>query len=128
VSGKRTREELPRFIEPMLVAGCRELPGSGWAFEVKFDGMRAQLRVERGRVVVCSRPGRDCTSEFQELSEIGEVLGRRRLLLDGELVCLASDGKPDFQLLRAQTPRVVDGRIGLKQVRTFRVAGTRKRG
>jgi hypothetical protein len=86
----------------MLVAGCRELPGAGgWAYEVKFDGMRAQLRVERERVVVYSRPGRDCTSEFQELGEIGEVLSRRRLLLDGELVCLASD----FQRLRARLGR-----------------------
>ena len=81
--GKRTREELPRFIEPMLLAGCRELPGaSGWAFEVKFDGMRAQLRVEHGRVVVCSRPGRNCTSEFPELGEVGEALSRRRVLLE----------------------------------------------
>lgn len=57
------------------------------------------------RVVVCSRPGRNCTSEFQELSEIGEVLTRRQMLLDGELVCLASDGKPDFQRLRARLGR-----------------------
>jgi bifunctional non-homologous end joining protein LigD len=90
----------------MLLVGGRALPGAGgWAYEVKFDGMRAQLRVERGRVVVCSRPGRDCTSEFQELGEIGEVLRRRRVLLDGELVCLASDGKPDFQRLRARLGR-----------------------
>ena len=111
--GQRTREELPRFVEPMLLAGCRELPGAGgWAYEVKFDGMRAQLRVERGRVVVCSRPGRDCTSEFLELGEIGEVLSRRRLLLDGELVCLASDGKPDFQRLRARLGRRPSPRSG----------------
>jgi bifunctional non-homologous end joining protein LigD len=97
----------------MLLAGCRELPGAGgWAYEVKFDGMRAQLHVERGRVLVCSRPGRDCTSEFQELGEIGEVLGHRRLLLDGELVCLAADGKPDFQLLRARLGRRPSRRSG----------------
>lgn len=28
----------------------------GWAYEVKFDGMPAQLRVDRGELCVRSRP------------------------------------------------------------------------
>ena len=42
-----------------------------------------------------SRPGRDCSAQFPELAELTEVLGRRRVIFDGELVHLAADGRPD---------------------------------
>jgi bifunctional non-homologous end joining protein LigD len=74
--------------------------GDGWAVEVKFDGMRLQLRRDGRAVCLRSRPGRDCTDEFPELAGIERVLGRHRVLLDGELVCLAADGNPDFASLR----------------------------
>jgi bifunctional non-homologous end joining protein LigD len=72
----------------------------GWAFEVKFDGMRLQLRCDGRAVCLRSRPGRDCTEEFPELALIQGTLGRHRVLLDGELVCLVADGSPDFASLR----------------------------
>ena len=74
--------------------------GDGWAVEVKFDGMRLQLRSDGRAVCLRSRPGRDCTEEFPELAPIRSALGRHRVLLDGELVCLAADGSPDFASLR----------------------------
>jgi bifunctional non-homologous end joining protein LigD len=74
-------------------------PGSvpaeaGWALEVKWDGIRAQLRFDDRRVCVRSRPGRDCTAEFPELAAIAEALDSRRVILDGELVCLDGEGRP----------------------------------
>jgi ATP-dependent DNA ligase len=74
--------------------------GDGWALEVKFDGMRLQLRSDGRAVCVRSRPGRECTEEFPELAPIRSALGRHRVLLNGELVCLAADGSPDFASLR----------------------------
>jgi hypothetical protein len=47
-----------------------------------------------------SRPGRDCSEEVPELAPITLALGRHRVLLDGELVCLGPDGSPDFASLR----------------------------
>jgi bifunctional non-homologous end joining protein LigD len=47
-----------------------------------------------------SRPGRNCTEEFPELAAIVSALGRHRVLLDGELVCLGANGHPDFASLR----------------------------
>jgi ATP-dependent DNA ligase len=38
--------------------------------KVKWDGIRAQLRFDGRTVCVRSRPGRDCTDEFPELTEI----------------------------------------------------------
>jgi bifunctional non-homologous end joining protein LigD len=74
--------------------------GQGWAVEVKFDGMRLQLRRDGHAVCLRSRPGRDCTEELPELASIQTALGRHRVLLDGELVCMGADGSPDFASLR----------------------------
>lgn len=96
------REHLPRFVPPMLARSGVPGDAERWAYEVKFDGIRAQLRVEGGRICVRSRPGRDCTDAFPELSPTAEVSPSRRLLLDGELVCLSANGNPDFARLRAR--------------------------
>jgi hypothetical protein len=74
----------------------------GWAREVKWDGMRAQLRFDGRRVCVRSRPGRNCTAEFPELVELHDTLAGREVILDGELVFLLADGKPDFAALRGR--------------------------
>ena len=66
------------------------------------DGIRAQVVFDRRSVGVRSRRGRSCGDEFPELQELGGVLGNRRVVLDGELVCLGADGKPDFAALRAR--------------------------
>ena len=39
-------EELARFIAPMLASAGPGPTEEGWALEVKWDGMRAQLRYE----------------------------------------------------------------------------------
>ena len=84
----------------MLARSAAMPAGDGWALEVKFDGMRLQLRGDGRSVCLRSRPGRDCTEEFPELAPIQTALGRQRVLLDGELVCLGGDGSPDFASLR----------------------------
>jgi bifunctional non-homologous end joining protein LigD len=87
-------------VAPMLARAAPMPAGDGWAVEVKFDGMRLQLRRDGRAVCMRSRPGRDCTEEFPELALIQGALGRHRVLLDGELVCLGADGSPDFAQLR----------------------------
>jgi bifunctional non-homologous end joining protein LigD len=95
------REELPRFIQPMLARSGPVAADDGWAVEVKFDGCRMQVRCDGCSVSLRSRPGRLCTDEFPELQELAAVLGTRQVVLDGELVCLRpEDGKPDFSALR----------------------------
>jgi bifunctional non-homologous end joining protein LigD len=84
-----------------MLARAGPLPnGDGWAVEVKFDGMRLQLRRDGNAVGLRSRPGQDCSEEFPEFAAISGALGRRRVLLDGELVCVGTDGRPDFASLR----------------------------
>jgi bifunctional non-homologous end joining protein LigD len=93
---------MPRFIEPMLARSGAVPEGDDWALEVKFDGMRAQLRWDGRSLCLRSRPGRDCTGEFPELGALADALGQRRAILDGELVCFADDGNPDFERLRGR--------------------------
>jgi bifunctional non-homologous end joining protein LigD len=47
-----------------------------------------------------SRPGRGCTDQFPELAALGDQLSTREVVLDGELVCLDTDGQPAFHRLR----------------------------
>jgi bifunctional non-homologous end joining protein LigD len=77
--------------------------------ESEFDGMRLQLRRDDQAVCLRSRPGRNRTEEFPELAAIARVLGRHQVLLDGELVCLGADGKPDFASLRRRLRAPADG-------------------
>ncbi|WP_245971734.1 hypothetical protein [Solirubrobacter pauli] len=46
-----------------------------------------------------SRPGRDCTTEFPEIAAAGRQLGRD-VVLDGEIICLDAQGRPDFERIR----------------------------
>src|SRR4051812_17673429 len=87
----------------MLAAPVRKAPvAEGWVLELKWDGCRAQLIVDRGAWTVRSRTGRRMTG-FGELEVIAAALSARRVVVDGELVCLGADGKPDFHALR---PRI----------------------
>ena len=63
--------------------------------------MRAQLRIAPdGRWCLRSRRGRACSDQFPELAALADALRGRAVLLDGELVCLGADGRPNFQRLR----------------------------
>jgi bifunctional non-homologous end joining protein LigD len=65
-------EVSPRFVEPMLLEhGPPAAPAAGeWAIEVKYDAIRAQLRLDDGgQWSMRSRPGRDCSAQFPELGD-----------------------------------------------------------
>jgi len=86
----------------MLPTSAPVPTGEDWAIEVKWDGIRAQLRFDGHAVCLRSRTGRDCTTQFPELSAIGERLPTPGVILDGELVCFGAEGKPDLPALRTR--------------------------
>src|SRR4051812_44620214 len=91
------REPLPGFLAPMLFSAgaSASAPDDRCAIEVKFDGIRAQLRIDGARGWrVRSRPSRDCSAQFPELAGLAEALSVHRAILDGELVHFAGDGAP----------------------------------
>jgi bifunctional non-homologous end joining protein LigD len=96
-------EEMPDFIAPML-AKLSTLPAdeSQWAFEVKWDGVRAIAHSEPGRLHLLSRNGNDVTAAYPELRALNSALGSHRAILDGEIVAFDGEGKPSFQLLQTR--------------------------
>lgn len=94
---------LPPELRPMLAVPAEgPLEAAEYAYEVKWDGMRALVGVDRGQVTLCSRNGIDATSRFPELAAVREVLSLERAVLDAEIVRLV-DGKPSFWALQ---PRI----------------------
>ena len=72
----------------------------GWAFEIKWDGVRTILFVEGGRVRAQSRNDLDVTVSFPELADIGKFLGMTTCVIDGEIVALGDDARPSFSKLQ----------------------------
>ncbi len=94
-------DPFPGSLAPMLaVAGQLPAHDDGWAYEIKWDGIRALLFVEGGRVRAQSRNDLDVTVSFPELADIGEFLGMTTCIIDGEIVALGDDGKPSFATLQ----------------------------
>ncbi len=96
------REPMPEELEPMLARTGPLPPDDGrWAFEIKWDGVRAIAFVQGGRLVLQARSGRDVTARYPELRPLAEALAGREVVLDGEVV--AFDGaRPSFQKLQGR--------------------------
>ncbi|MEU4362940.1 ATP-dependent DNA ligase [Promicromonospora sp. NPDC023987] len=91
---------------PMLAtnAAAGELvEPEGWVFEMKWDGFRTLAHVEDTETVrLVSRSGQDLTVTFPELAALAGQVDPARLpvVLDGEIVALDRDGRPDFRRLQ----------------------------
>jgi bifunctional non-homologous end joining protein LigD len=95
------RDPSPEHVVPML-ARLSTLPrhDDGWAYEVKWDGVRAVGHFTPGRVRFESRALNDITRQYPELRPLGRRLGTRTAVLDGEIVALDERGAPSFELLQ----------------------------
>jgi bifunctional non-homologous end joining protein LigD len=99
------RSVLARSLErgPMLATlGTVDSVGSGrdWAFEMKWDGIRALIEVRDGGVRAVSRNGNDLTAAYPELAGVPAAVSAGTAVLDGEIVAIGRGGRPDFGLLQ----------------------------
>jgi bifunctional non-homologous end joining protein LigD len=96
-------DPMPELIKPML-ATAGQLPGTAeedaWAFEMKWDGVRAVVYVDHGSVRVLTRNDREVVSNYPELRGLGEFFGDRTVVLDGEIVAFDELGRPSFGTLQ----------------------------
>jgi bifunctional non-homologous end joining protein LigD len=84
----------------MLATSTSVLPtGVGWAYEFKWDGIRALVDVADGRVRIISRLGNDVTAAYPEVA--AQVAHVDDALIDGEIVAFV-DGRPSFERLQAR--------------------------
>jgi bifunctional non-homologous end joining protein LigD len=97
---------MPALIRPML-ATPGELPGPDqeerWAFEMKWDGVRAVVYLDEGGVRILTRNDREVASTYPELAGLGDgALRARGVVLDGEIVAFDTHGRPSFGELQAR--------------------------
>jgi DNA ligase D-like protein (predicted ligase) len=98
--------KLPRaaagYIEPMLCAPAKQVPtGPEWLYEVKLDGFRILAAKPAGDdVTLWSRRGNSLNRKFFYIADALSFLPEDTLL-DGELVALNPQGRPEFSLLQS---------------------------
>jgi bifunctional non-homologous end joining protein LigD len=95
------RAAAPEDLRPMAATLARTPPtGDGWAWELKWDGIRAVGYIDGGRLRLVTRNGNDVTRRYPELRKIGEALGTRDAVLDGEIVAFDDESRPSFERLQ----------------------------
>ncbi|WP_309124652.1 ATP-dependent DNA ligase [Arthrobacter sp.] len=100
----RTTEELPTLRPMLATTGNPGLLRSedGWAFEMKWDGIRAVATVTPEGTRLLSRNGNDLTKAYPELADLGSYVNGEQAVLDGEIVAINKAGRPDFGLLQGR--------------------------
>jgi bifunctional non-homologous end joining protein LigD len=93
---------MPRGLVPMLATPSKTLPRdeSGWAFEIKWDGVRGLTYIDDGRFHMESRNLKDFTPRYPEVHALADQLGGRDVILDGEVVAFDDKGRPSFGVLQ----------------------------
>ncbi|MGM0930287.1 MAG: ATP-dependent DNA ligase [Actinomycetota bacterium] len=93
----------PQPVKPMLAVQGTEASideDDGWAYEMKWDGIRAVAVVAEGAVQLISRNGQDMTKTYPELLDLPDHVLAQTAVLDGEIVALDAKGRPDFGRLQ----------------------------
>jgi bifunctional non-homologous end joining protein LigD len=91
---------MPLDVKPMLASSIREpFDDPDWQFEIKWDGYRAVSYLEKGAVSIRSRNNHSFDGKFYP---VWEALKQWQVnaVVDGEIVVLDDEGKPDFNGLQ----------------------------
>jgi bifunctional non-homologous end joining protein LigD len=100
---------MPGFIKPQLATLKSKAPkGDQWLHEIKFDGYRVQVHLNRGRKKVFTRNGLDWTKRFTEIAGALAISGEA--IIDGEVV-VVHEGRTNFSELQAELAAGRQGRL-----------------
>jgi len=88
-----------KTIAPMLATAGEISADDDWAFEMKWDGIRAIATVAAGEVSLTSRNRNDLTKSYPELQSIAAAVDGDAVI-DGEIVALDAKGRPSFGRLQ----------------------------
>lgn len=83
---------------PMVAQALSSLLAEGgWIYDIKWDGVRCMAFCSHGTVTLINRRQVDITFRYPELvASLAETFENSSAVLDGEIVCVGDDGKPDF--------------------------------
>jgi bifunctional non-homologous end joining protein LigD len=93
---------MPDWIAPMLARASPPFSDPAYAFEIKWDGYRALAFGQAGKLRLLSRQGNSLLRQLPELQGLGQAVGAREFILDGEVVCLDEQGTAQFQRLQSR--------------------------
>ncbi|MDP8975980.1 MAG: ATP-dependent DNA ligase [Actinomycetota bacterium] len=89
------REPMPADLCPLeLPVGPLPADEKAWSFEAALGTQRVLVASEGGRLRVLSAGG-EVTTRYPELRLLGRALGAVAVVLEGEVVAVGSDGRPD---------------------------------
>jgi len=92
--------DIPGFIKPQLATLKAKAPsGDQWLHEIKFDGYRVQVHLNKGRRKVYTRNGLDWTKRFSVIAGALDKSGQA--IIDGEVVVI-HEGRTNFSELQAE--------------------------
>jgi len=84
------------------VTGTLPADETGWAFEIKWDGVRVLSSIGPKGVRLRSSRGNDISARYPELRRLTDALDDHRVILDGEVVAFDENGRPSFGLLQTR--------------------------
>lgn len=95
-------DEMPKRVSPMLAVSGSPFDSDEFAFEIKWDGIRAIAFLDHSHLWIESRNFKPLLPRFPELTGIKDRLEVKQAIVDGEIVVFGPDGKPDFDAVRAR--------------------------
>lgn len=109
-------------IFPMEPVRAQQIPtGKQWIAQVKWDGVRMLTYADHGNVRLFNRKQRERTWHYPELTQIDVFCSASTVILDGEVIALGRDGRPDFhQVMKRDGLRRIERVPGL--VKTVPIA------
>ena len=108
---KAASAKLPEFVEPMAASlASAPFDNPDWLFEVKWDGYRVEAIVDGDAVRMKTRHGNDAGAYFPRLLSPPSWIKAEQAIVDGEVVALDEDGRPDFGLLQLRISETVGSR------------------
>jgi bifunctional non-homologous end joining protein LigD len=124
--GAAREAPLPDFVEPMKATSVEgPFDDPDWFFELKLDGYRVEAVIDHGKVRLWTRNRQDAARYFPDLASAPPTWIRAETaIVDGEVVALDEDGRPQFGLLQDRAgmgrfgPRGAE-RDGTKKARKF---------
>src|SRR3954453_1250553 len=91
-----------RFIEPQIPTLVDNPPeGSDWIHEVKHDGHRTVVSVDRGEARAYTRKGFDWSDRYPGITSSAAKLKVSSAILDSEVIVQDARGVSDFESLKS---------------------------
>jgi bifunctional non-homologous end joining protein LigD len=107
--GEAERPPLPARVSlPLAAEGHAPFDDDAYFFEPWWPGAHATLKREGGRLVLDTEHLADPLLAFPELNELAARIRADGVIIEGTLLALDADGRPDTRLLRRRLSGAAD--------------------